>query len=147
MNTTLATKALNYVQVSSALTKRALDELSVHRAAQEKAASMRAEILSRMIEVGAVAEHQKTAADAMLASHPETLNLLKMAIDKLAKMQGALQKHAVDLGEGVNETEAGAQTKTAGDYDSITDGYVGRKTGKRKASDVALMTGLGLSMS
>ena len=139
MNAALAQKGLNYVQVSSVLTKRALDELSVHRAAQTKAAALRPDILKQMLEIGAVGEHQKEAAEAMLASHPETIGLLKLALDKIAKLQATITKHAVDLGEGVDDKEAGS-VKTAGDYDSLTDGYVGRKTGRRKASDEAILS-------
>ncbi len=140
MNAALATKTVNYVAVSSALTKRALDELSVHRASQEKAATLRPDLLKRMLEVGAVGEHQKQAAEAMLGSHAETLNLLKLAIDKIGQLQSQAQKQASDLGQGVDAGEAGVSPKLAGDYDSLTDGYVGRKTSQRKASDAAILS-------
>ena len=139
MNAALATKAVNYVAVSSALTKRALDELSVHRTGQEKAASLRPDLLKRMLEVGAVAEHQKEAAEAMLASHAETMNLLKLAVDKIAALQA--QKRASDLGEGVDAGEVDATSaKEAGDYDSLNDNYAGRRTSRRKASDLAILS-------
>lgn len=141
MNPALATKALNYVAVSSALTKKALDELSVHRASQQKAAAARPELLKRMIEVGAVAEHQKQAAEAMLGSHAETLGLLKMAVERIAKLKEQTQKQASDLGQAVDPKEAGVsgEAKLAGDYDSLTDPHVGRKTSQKKASDVAIL--------
>ena len=136
MNPQLSNKVLNYVAVSSALTKKALDELQVHRAAQQKAASVRPELLARMLQVGAIAEHQKQAGEAMLASHPETLSLLKLAVDKIEKLQGQVQKSAADLGQGVEDN---AGVKTAGDYDSMNDPFVGRRTSQRKASDVAIL--------
>lgn len=141
MNAALATKAINYVAVSSALTKRALDELSVHRTAQQKAASLRSDVLQLMLQVGAVGEHQKQAAEAMLGSHAETMGLLKLAVEKIGLLQSKLQKAAGDLGEGVEADEAGGLTagKQAGDYDSLSDPYVGRKTSRRKASDEAIL--------
>ena len=138
MDATLANKALNVVAVNSALVKRSLDEVSVHRSSQEKAASLRPALLAQMLETGCVAQHQKQAADAMLCSHAETLGLLKMAVDKIAKLQAQVQKTAGDLGHGVDEDSTGA-VKTAGDYNSVEDSYVGRKTGQRKASDEAIL--------
>jgi hypothetical protein len=139
MDANLATKALNCITVNSVLTKRALDELSVHRSSQQKAASMRSALLDQMLEVGCVAGHQKQAADAMLCSHAETLGLLKMAVDKIAKLQAQIQKTAGDLGQGVDEGEATGTEKVAGDYNSLDDGYVGRKTSRRKVSDEAIL--------
>ena len=135
MNQALATKTLNYVAVTSALTKRALDELQVHQTAQEKAASLRPDLLEVLVKAGCVADHQKNAAEAMLGSHAETMGLLKTAAEKLAEMQSKLVKQASDLGEGFDDS-GGAGSP---DYDSLSDGYVGRKTGEKKASDVAIL--------
>jgi hypothetical protein len=141
MNANLANAALNYVAVSSALTKKALDELQVHRTSQQKAAAMRSELLDHMLKAGTVNERTKQAADAMLGSHPETLGLLKSAVDLIAKLKTQLQKQALDTGTGVDPKEAGVAgvEKSAGDYDSLTDPFVGRKTSQVKASDRAIM--------
>jgi hypothetical protein len=136
MHEKLATATLNYVAVTSALTKRSLDALGVHQAAQKKAADMRPGVLNILVKAGCVAEHQKEAADAMLGSHAETLGLLKTAAEKLADMQAKLTKQASDLGHGEDETSL-VSTKPA--YDSLNDGYVGRKTGEKKASDEAIL--------
>jgi hypothetical protein len=141
MDPKLANQTLQYVQVTTALTKRALDEVQVHRDSQEKAASMRNNVLESLIEAGCVGETQKQAAEAMLGSHAETLNLLKLASDKIKDQQAKLVKHAGDLGAGVDPAEVGANgsVKSADEYDSMTDGYVGRKTSEKKASDEAIL--------
>lgn len=136
-NEKIAALAIQYVAASSALIKRALDELQVHRAAQQKAASMRPELLDRMLATGAAQASQKQAAEAMLGSHAETLGLLKTAIDKLGDMKTQMAKQASVLGEGVTSPATGAAP--ANGYDSLTDPYVGRRTSAKKASDLALM--------
>jgi hypothetical protein len=136
MNRNFASKVLQYVEVNSALLKRALDELGVHRQAQKRAADQRADLLKRMVEVGCVQESQKTAADAMLGGHAETMGLLKAAVDKIAGLREELSKRAGDLGQGADPKEFGSE-KAA--FDSLSDGYVGRKTSQRKASDEAIL--------
>jgi len=140
MNTKIATAALNYVAVSSAMTKKALDELGVHRDSQTKAAALRPDLLQLMIETGAVSEEQKQAADAMLGSHAETLGLLRSAIEKMAGMKAKIEKQAAELGQPADEDEASlGGDKAAGDYNSLEDGYVGKKTSQKKASDEAIL--------
>ena len=134
MKTKLAKDILHFIAVSSALTKRALDEVAVHRTTQEKAASMRQEIVDLMIRNGTVGEQYKQAAAAMLGSHPETLSLLKMASEKIAVMHEQLASRISEMGQSV---EPSGSEKTA--YDSINDPYVGRRTSQLKQSDLALM--------
>lgn len=138
MNTRFANKVLRFVEINSALTKQALDELQIHRAAQKKASDLRATVLSRLMEVGCVSESTKEAAEAMLAGHAETLGLLKSAAEKLAELKAQVQKSASELGRGEEPAKAGAGTEKAA-FDSLNDGYVGRKTSQRKASDEAIM--------
>lgn len=138
MNQVLVQKIAKHVAVTSALAKRAADELSVFRAQQEKAAGLRSEVLKLMVELGNVPEGQKQAAEAMLASHAETLGLLKTACEKMAHFKTALEKKAGDLGEGV---DASLDSKPA--YDSLNDPYVGRRTSEKKASDAAILKVLG----
>lgn len=137
MNPQFASKVLKYVEINSALLKRALDELQVTRAAQKKAADLRSEVLQRLMEVGCVNDGSKKAADAMLTGHAETLGLLKSATDKIAELKETIQKLALDRGQGEGPEKPAAGEKTA--YDSMTDGYVGRKTSQRKASDEAIL--------
>lgn len=143
MNPTFAKNVLAHIATSSALTKRALDELQIHRAAQTKAASLRSEVLKKMLDTGCATEQTKQAAEAMLGSHAETLGLLRRAMEKLAEFQTALQKQASDLGQGVDSKEAGAGRST-GSYNSLEDGYTGRRTSQMKESDRVLFKGLGL---
>lgn len=139
MNQAIANKALNYVAVTSVMTKKAMEELSTYHAAREKAASVRPDLLKQMMEVGCVSEQQKEAAEVMLASHPETLGLLKSAVDVIAKLQGKLKKQAADLGEGVDDKDVGLSKQAGTEYDSLTDPFVGRRTSEKKASDVAIL--------
>ena len=131
----LANDVLNTVAVYSALTKKALDELSTHREGKEKAASVQPEILDLMVETGAVTEEQKEAADAMLGSHAETLGLLKSALTKMAEFKGRLEKQAGELGGPDDDSVA-----VTPDFDSLSDPYVGRKTSQKKASDEAILS-------
>lgn len=127
---------LKFVEVASFGMKRACDELVVHRSMQKKASDLAPEVLAFMLKTGAVREDQKDAAAAMLGSHAETLQLLKSAVDELFKLRsGQAQKKAGDLGRGVDDPNA----KQAGDYDSMTDPHVGRKTSQKKASDLAIL--------
>ena len=139
MNANQAKMALNYIAVNAALVKKALDELTIHRQAQEKAASLRPDLLKHMIDTGTVGESQKTAADAMLGSHAETLGLLKSAVDKIDALKSKVEKHAGDLGRPADDEDSSLGTKSADDYDSLKDPYVGRKTSEKKASDEAIL--------
>jgi len=146
LNDQLINKTLQFVETSSTLAKRALDEVGVHRQAQEKAAKLRPFVLQAMLDTGLAASHQKEAADAMLGSHAETLQLFKLACDKIAELKkGQTTKVAGDLGKAVSEKAAGVGESVgsagAGEYDSLTDPHVGRKTSYKKASDEALARG------
>ena len=137
MNTHLANKTLDYVKVSSATVRRALDEINVHRAGTEKAASLREPTLKLLLDANCIDKSQKEAAEAMLGSHAETHSLLKNAAQKIAQLQSA-QKAAGDLGRGVDSKTAGLSSGGE-EYDSLTDGYVGKKTSLKKASDQAIL--------
>lgn len=130
---------ISFVEVSSAFTKRAADELGVHRQAQEKAASLRPALLQQMLSAGVVASHQKEAAEVMLGSHAETMSLLKAAVDKIVDLNKQLgEKTAQDLGGPEKKGSAGLGGPNTSTYDSLTDPHVGRKTSEKKASDRAL---------
>lgn len=143
---------IRYVEVSSFLGKRALDEIEVHRRAQKRASDLRGALLNYMIDVGVVAKHQKEAAAAMLNSHAETMQLLKSAVDKLVAFKSGRAKSAGDNGEAVDPGSLGLNggyvpgngplTKE-GEYDSLNDPVVGRKTSFVKASDRPLLALIG----
>jgi len=142
---------VRYVEVSSLTTKKALDEVGVHRQSQEKAAALRPPLLAYMVSEGVVVPKYKEAADAMLASHPETLQLLKAAVDKIAelkakivKLQGGT-KEAGDLGAPETGTGLGGSYQHEGAYNSLTSPHVGNHTSELKESDKVLLKAAGLN--
>jgi len=144
LDTVLAEKASRSVQVFSALTKRALDELQPLKADAEKAAGDRPALLDSLVAAGAIEEHQKEAAAAKLSTHAGTAELLKqaaMTIQKLAENQ----KEASDLGVGVDPSLTGGSGTSKAGFDSLTSPFVGRQTSEKKASDEAYRRGLGIS--
>lgn len=140
MNQNFLDTAVSYIEVTSAFTKRAADEITLHRQGQEKAASMRPTVLKLMLDNNVIAPQQKEAAEAMLGGHAETLGLLSSAVEKIAELNAIIEKSKTGLG-GPDDSGTGS-TKKAGDngeaYDSLGDNFVGRPTSEKKASDRAL---------
>lgn len=139
--TNLLDSMVGFVEVSSVTTKRALDEVVVHRQSQEKAAQLRPELLKHMIASGVVKAAQKEAADAMLASHPETLALLKSATDKIVELKAQITggtKTAGDLGRGEGGSAPEAPT-------SLNGPYVGGHNTGLSESDRILLQGAGIT--
>lgn len=140
--------AVRYIEISSLTVKRALDEVDVHRQAQQKAAALRPQVLECMMSAGVVAPSSKEAAAMMLGGHSETLQLLKRAVDIIATLKAQVKTAEAD-GTGVDPSSVGVgavagpngsgATKVAGDYNSLTDPFVGRKTSFVKESDRSLM--------
>lgn len=140
---------LQYIELSSLTTKKACDEVGVHRSAQEKAAALRPDLLTHMVAKGVVPANQKQAAEVMLGAHDTTLQLLKAATDKIAEQSELIkrlksgEKVAGDLGQGVDEGEsgvaAGGSYQKMGDYNSLTHPIVGEKTANVKESDKAFL--------
>ena len=137
---------VKFAEVSSVTTKRAQDEISIHRQSQTKAAEMRPGLLKHMIAAGVVSPNREKAAEAMLSEHATTMNLLKAAIDKIQELKGDLGKQASDQGKATDPSTLslpGAHHKKAGDYDSVTDPRVGLKTEFVKESDRPLLALIG----
>lgn len=132
-------KVVKYVEVSSALTKRALDQNAVLRAGQEKAASLRAPLLKHMIDAGVVAPHQKEAAEVMLGSFDSSLQLLKSAVDKIVELKAELQKQAGEPGK----SEGDEKQASDGTFDSLTNPHVGQRTSLVRESDKKLLALIG----
>ena len=130
---------IKYVEVTSALNKRALDEVGVSRQSRQKAAGLVDPLLQHMIDSGVVAPNQKEAAQALLGAHDSTLGLLKSAVDRIVSLNKELAKKvATDLGKG----EAGE--KEAGDaFDSLNNPHVGARTSYMRESDKPLMALIG----
>lgn len=127
---------LRFVEVGSLALKQAMDEVDVHRSGQKRAAALRPELLELMLKTNTVATHQKQAAEAMLASHDTTLQLLKSAVEKLVEER---KGKPGDLGRAVPEKQAGLNgAANDNGYDSLTDPFLGRRTSQKKASDLAI---------
>jgi hypothetical protein len=143
---------VQYVAISSATAKRAVDEVVTSRAAMQKAASLAGPLLDYMVSAGVVAARQKQAAQAMLGGHAETLQLLKAAVDKIVEYKEQTKK-ADDNGEGVDPATLGLAVSATtggtgpftkeGAYDSLNDPFVGRRTSLVKQSDRALLAQIG----
>ena len=129
---------VKFAELSSATIKRALDETNVHRAAQKQAADLRPATLEFMVTNGLIDADQKTAADAMLASHASTLNLLKTAGEKIVELKKELAAKTAELGAPA-EKQAGDEGAAPGSYNSLDDPFVGRRTSEKKASDQAIL--------
>jgi hypothetical protein len=128
---------LRFLALTSQGIKRASDEITSHRSMSKRASDLRPEVLGTLLSAGLVEPHNKQAADAMLASHAETLNLLKEAalmIVELSKQPAS--KAASDLGAGADVKVNGAAN--GAEYNSLTDPYVGQRSSNKKASDRAL---------
>jgi hypothetical protein len=146
MNTKLANQVLRYVQVSSALGKRALDEVTAGRQAKKTASAHVPNLVQQMLDAGVVKQSQKTAAEQMLGDHGQTLQLLANMTEKL----GAAKKEIAQLKTaGTASDRLGSPEKSAADQ--IAQGLpsrsvvVGARTSEKKGSDNALFNGLGLT--
>lgn len=136
---------IQYVDVSSVTAKRAIDEVGIYRQNQKRASDLRSTLLEHMLKSGVVAEGQKQAADAMLGSHAETMQLLKAAIDKIVELKGHVKKAAQEPGQAVDEAgiAAGGSYQKVGEYNSLTYPVVGHKTAFVKESDKPLLAQIG----
>lgn len=127
---------IRLVEVSSLFAKRALDSLSATKQSQKQAADRIPALVEHMVANGTIkAEEQKQAAE-MLGNHAQTLTLLKTAIDKLAEARRVKQ---ASLGEPAGDTEGPVYV------DAAKSPFVGSRTSEKRASDHALMAGLGLT--
>ena len=144
MNANIIPKMLQYVQVSSVLGKRALDELAKKQAAEKRAADQIPALTDILVQAGVINADQKQAAAQMLGDHASTQALLKTAVSCITKLKTASTKTAGDIGQGVSDpTKQGAAR--ADDW-SLTSPFCGQRTSEKKASDLALERGLGLSV-
>lgn len=138
----LLTNMLQYTEVSSMLTKRAMDENRVHQQAQQKAAALQADTLAHLVKLDVIPASEKEAAAIMLGAHDSTLGLVKAAADKIAEvvaenaqLRSRLTKKGSDLGRAEPD---GSAPSGNGEYNSLTHPIVGEKTAYVKESDRAL---------
>lgn len=137
---------LGFVELASHVVKRALDTVAVYEQMQKRASELVAPLLDLMVEKGVIAEKQKQAAAAMLHSHPESLQLLKSAVDKLVEERQKQNKTAGDLGRGVDAdvltTNGKPRPTKQGEYNSLESPFVGERTSALKESDKVLLRGI-----
>lgn len=141
MNPETARKTLAYVQASTALAKRALDERNVLTQDREKAASGREVLINEMIAAEAISEGQQEKVATMLATHSDTTALLKSAIGKIKELSANQKQAGDELGHGVSDDISGV-TPTV-----HNENYIGEKTAAEKPSDRAMLGGLGLPVA
>lgn len=140
---------VGFIELSSLTTKRALDEVEVHRQAQKKASDLRKPLLEHMLKCAVVQPHQKDAAEAMLGGHDTSLQLLKAATDKISELNRVIlslkggTKKAGDLGAGVDDAGSGNYQPQEGEYNSLKHPIVGEKSAFVKESDRPLLKLIG----
>lgn len=150
---------LAHVNFSSLALKKALDEVSVHRAVQTKAAAMRPTLVDHMVTSGVVVASQKQAAEAMLGDLASAYGLVKAANDKIVELKEANAKLAAKLAQAGISLEPGgpaeipsrvdgATTKQAGSgiaRNSTTGSVVGARSSEISESDLPLMKLAGMA--
>jgi len=134
-NNTLVQKVIDYIGYSDAALTKAAAVLQHREEQQRKIAELIPQAVKACVDNERIEAHQKEALEKAFQDPVKTLEL----VTKLASHKNAAEM--ARLGTPVG------QQKTAG-YDpaaSLTNGYVGARDGRLKASDVKLFTGLGLN--
>ena len=138
MNQTLAQQTLQYVAVTSALCKRALDTLAIKQAAEKRASAQVPALVDLLIQNSLIGANEKQAALEALNDHTQALAILKSAVDKLAAAKKAgIRKEASDLGHAEGSAVPEAQPAQSN--------YLGRRTSEKKGSDIALLKAMGMA--
>jgi hypothetical protein len=136
---------VDFIAVGSQFAKRAMDERTVTQMAQDKAASLRGPLVKDMISMGLIQASQAKEAEAMLGAHDTTLVLLRSACEKAAEYKAALPPLPKPVAQpGAPVEPAGQKTASAGgEFTSLTNPHVGRRTTEVKESDRALLRMIG----
>jgi len=137
MKPKLAEMLVKSIQINSLLQKRALDAYTNYREADKTAGDQVSGLVDHMVEKGCVGEHQKQAAAEMLQSHAGTMEILRNSVDKLSDAHAKLEKTGHDLGQAVDDSNAGVRNRPG--FVSTEDFYVGRRSSEKKASDDAIL--------
>lgn len=136
MDKKFATKTAQYIQISGALAKRALDALAPYQADATKAAAEQPAVVQALLDAQMIEPHQKEAAEKLLKTQAGQLQLLKEAAKVVTRL-AANQKEAADLGVAVDPDTVGLSGSTVRAEDSLTSPFVGLRTSQKKASDLA----------
>jgi hypothetical protein len=135
-------ETLQFVKLSGAFCQKAIDEINQHRKQADAAEAKQAEMLDLLKSAGVIDEGQEKLAADMLGNHAASLDLLKNAIDQIVAMRKeSVQKEAMAQGSAADDPYANTGQSANSSLDSP---FVGLRTSEKKASDLALMQGLGV---
>lgn len=147
----VADLTLRFVEAAGHTIDRSLEELQVYRNQREKAAAERDALLKELMDAGLVSAQEKAAATAMLGEHVTTFAMLRNAARQLVAARtkeaaaGTEKKANARLGNA--ESEDNGRGRSHDPASSLTNPHVGRRTTEKKASDVAMLTRLGLPIN
>jgi len=109
---------LRYIEASSSLHERLLEQNRNYAAQEKMAKDKRGGVIEKMLSVSAIHPHQKAAAEAMLSNPAQALDILCNALDKMAEFKQAVKQANAELGQPVaspaGRAEPVAQQKSAG---------------------------------
>lgn len=136
-------KVLEFVAASSTMGKRAMDKIAEYEGKEKTAASAAPALVEHLIATKVIGAGQKTKAASALSDHAQTMDLLKNAADKIATLRAEIDGRAsINLGKGEGTEKAAEQHNP---QDSLTSPFVGRLGTEKRASDVAMLSRLGLA--
>ena len=145
MSPEMARNVLQYVQQSTKVANTAIKRLRGFRQDQQKAAEQRNPLIDRMVEVGAIGAHQKSAAAEKLSTHAGTMELLSNAVGRLgAEKQAAGSRHE-GLGHGVDSTYGAGSGGGGSNGTQKRGGFVGSPSSGDGGADRAMKERLGLA--
>lgn len=140
-NPAITNKMLRFIEISSALGKEAMDKIAELEGQQKQASAVQPGLVEHLIETKVIDAGQKQAAENALRDHNQTQVLLKNAASKIQELREKSASAAVtQMGQGEGPEKAAHDPNS-----SLTDPFVGRRTTEKKASDLALLKGLGLA--
>lgn len=145
MNNALAQGTLQFVEMTGVFCKKAIDEINGWRKKADAADEKRPALLDLMKSAGVIDEDQEKLAAEMLGDHSQTLELLEGAVKKIAELkQQQTQKAAMDQGSAAPDPFGATGNGQHDPAGSLTSPFVGQRSSEKKASDLALMQGLGV---
>lgn len=132
---TLVQKIIDYIGYSDAAMTKAAASLQVQETQATKIAALIPTAVKACVENERVEPHQKEALEQALRDPVATMEL----VVKLASHRNSAELGR--LGQPVGQQKSASYDPNT----SLTNGYVGARDGRVKASDVKLFTGLGLN--
>lgn len=131
----LVQKIIDYIGYSDAALTKAAAVIQEKDVEQQKIAELIPQAVKACVDNERIESHQKEALEQALKNPVRALEL----ITKLAGHKNAAEMSR--LGTPVGQQKAASYDPAT----SLTNGYVGARDGRVKASDVKLFTGLGLN--